>query len=254
MNQTLEYYLRCYVNYEQDDWAALLPSAEFAYNDSQNASTGMSPFAQVYRFMPEIRINIAREPREHENESAKVKAIELHRSQEDSEELWQRTQRATEKYYNKKHMKKVFAVGDLVLVAAKHIRTIRVSKKLADRNIGPFEVLERKGQNAYTLRLPQKYGRLHPTFHVSLLELYRLRKGSDIPEPIDIDGIEEWEVERILDSHTSKNGVKRYLVRWKGFSEADDTWEVEKHLENARELVNDYESYAKRMRILRGST
>jgi hypothetical protein len=86
------------------------------------------------------------------------------------------------------------------------------------------------------------------------LEPYRLRKGSDIPEPIDIDGIEEWEVERILDSHTSKHGVKRYLVRWKGFSEADDTWEVEKHLENARELVDDYESYAKRKRMPRGST
>ena len=80
MNQTLECYLRCYVNYEQDDWAALLPSAEFAYNDSQNALTGMSLFTQVYRFMPEIRINIAREPCEHENESVKVKAIELYRS------------------------------------------------------------------------------------------------------------------------------------------------------------------------------
>jgi hypothetical protein len=45
-------------------------------------------------------------------------------------------------------------MGDLVLIAAKHIRTIRVSKKLADRNIGLFKVLERKGQNAYTLRLP----------------------------------------------------------------------------------------------------
>jgi hypothetical protein len=33
-------------------------------------------------------------------------------------------------------------VGDLVLVAAKHIHTIRVSKKLANRNIGPFKVLE----------------------------------------------------------------------------------------------------------------
>ena len=87
MNQTLEYYLRCYINYEKDNWAVLLPSAEFVYNNSQNVLTGMSLFAQVYRFIPEIRINIAREPRKHENESVRVKVIELYRSQEDSDKL-----------------------------------------------------------------------------------------------------------------------------------------------------------------------
>ncbi len=37
-------YLRAFVNFEQNDWARLLPMAEFAYNNGKNASTGHTPF------------------------------------------------------------------------------------------------------------------------------------------------------------------------------------------------------------------
>ena len=36
VNQTLEQYLQCYCNYQQDNWAALLPLAEFAYKNAPN--------------------------------------------------------------------------------------------------------------------------------------------------------------------------------------------------------------------------
>src|SRR3979490_2150574 len=38
VNQTLEQYLRVYCNYQQDNWPKLLPLAEFAYNNSPNAT------------------------------------------------------------------------------------------------------------------------------------------------------------------------------------------------------------------------
>ncbi|CEO95067.1 hypothetical protein PBRA_009599 [Plasmodiophora brassicae] len=40
VNQVLEQYLRCYVNYQQDDWAQRLPIAEFAYNTASHSATG----------------------------------------------------------------------------------------------------------------------------------------------------------------------------------------------------------------------
>ena len=43
-NQTLEQYLCVYCNYQQDNWADLLPLAEFAYNNTPSATTGISPF------------------------------------------------------------------------------------------------------------------------------------------------------------------------------------------------------------------
>ena len=43
-NQIVEQYLRCFVNYQQDDLVDLLHLAEFAYNNSEHSSNGYSPF------------------------------------------------------------------------------------------------------------------------------------------------------------------------------------------------------------------
>ena len=49
-NQTLEGYLRNFVNYGQNDWYQLLPIAEHAYNNFTTNGHGMSPFYANYEF------------------------------------------------------------------------------------------------------------------------------------------------------------------------------------------------------------
>src|SRR5258708_19110749 len=44
INQVLEQYLQAYTNYQQDNWALLLPLVEFAYNNTTSTTTGISPF------------------------------------------------------------------------------------------------------------------------------------------------------------------------------------------------------------------
>ena len=51
-NAILEEYLRAYVNYQQDDWTALLPYAEFTYNNAKQDTTGTSPFYANYGYHP----------------------------------------------------------------------------------------------------------------------------------------------------------------------------------------------------------
>ena len=53
-NSTIEVYLRAFVNWKQNDWARLLPMAEFAYNNAKNASTGHTPFKLNYSFYPRV--------------------------------------------------------------------------------------------------------------------------------------------------------------------------------------------------------
>jgi transposase InsO family protein len=48
INQTIEAYLRSFINYEMDNWVGLLPMAEFAYNNSITQATGISPFYANY--------------------------------------------------------------------------------------------------------------------------------------------------------------------------------------------------------------
>ncbi len=52
-NSTIENYLQAFVNFEQNDWARLLPMAEFAYNNTKNASTGHTPFELNCGFYPQ---------------------------------------------------------------------------------------------------------------------------------------------------------------------------------------------------------
>lgn len=56
----------------------------------------------------------------------------------------------------------------------------------------------------------------------------------DIKEERDTDT--EFEVEKIIEVHFKKNKTREFLIRWKGFTSADDTWEPEENL-NCPELI-----------------
>ena len=57
INQVLEQYLRAYTNYQQDDWATLLPLVEFAYNNVPSATTGVSPFFANKGYHPNLSMD-----------------------------------------------------------------------------------------------------------------------------------------------------------------------------------------------------
>lgn len=54
----------------------------------------------------------------------------------------------------------------------------------------------------------------------------------------------EYEVESIIDSKTVK-GKTKYLIRWKGFQEADDTWELEDSL-NCPDIIKAFNKKGKK--------
>ncbi len=63
LNSTMEAYLRAFVNWEQDDWARLLPMAEFTYNNAKNASTGHTPFELNCGYHPRVSFEEDVDPR-----------------------------------------------------------------------------------------------------------------------------------------------------------------------------------------------
>ncbi|KAH0560111.1 heterochromatin protein 1-like [Cotesia glomerata] len=53
------------------------------------------------------------------------------------------------------------------------------------------------------------------------------------------DEEKEFEVEKVLDVHFKKNKSREFLIRWKGFTAADDTWEPEANL-NCPDLITKF--------------
>ena len=56
LNQTLEQYLHIFCNYQKDNWSELLPLAEFTYNNSPSATTGVTPFFANKGYHPNIAV------------------------------------------------------------------------------------------------------------------------------------------------------------------------------------------------------
>lgn len=240
-NQILERYLRNYVNHKQTDWVDWLPSAELAYNAAEHSSTGMAPFMADRGYIPRSLAEAQLpELRWVKSVPAKERVELLKEVREELETRLQEVRKEQARHYDKKHMPKEFNVGDKVLLSTKHLRTSRPSRKLDFKLVGPFTVLEPVGKVVYRLQLPPQY-RIHPVFHVSILESYRARPGEEPPEPspVLVDDVEEYEIEKIVD-HRRYRGKRQFHVIWKGYSIHDGTWEKEENLKSAREALQDY--------------
>jgi hypothetical protein len=76
--QTLEQYLRCFINYQQDDWFTLLSLVKFAFNNSVHTSTGFSPFYALIGYYPRWNF-LAPSPSEVPTADARIQHLqEIH--------------------------------------------------------------------------------------------------------------------------------------------------------------------------------
>ena len=115
-------------------------------------------------------------------------------------------------------------------------------KKLQMKRTGLFEIEEAISCMAFRLRIPSQW-KIHPVFHASLLSTYKetSEHGPNFLQlpPDLLDGEEEHEVEAVL-GHRGRPGHCTFLIRWKGYSTAEDTWEPERNLGNAQPLITEY--------------
>jgi hypothetical protein len=157
-------------------------------------------------------------------------------------------QRAQAKYketYDARHKETpTFEPGDLVWLSPKQISTSRPSSKLDVKRLGPFRILEAVGESklAFRLELPPQM-RIHPVFHVSLLEPHRQNRFpgriQPPPPPVEIEDDVEWEVEEVLDSRIRHRKLE-YLVHWLGYGPHERTWEPTEHLPNAADAIAEF--------------
>ncbi|MBW0540522.1 hypothetical protein O181_080237 [Austropuccinia psidii MF-1] len=120
-------------------------------------------------------------------------------------------------------------------------------KKLSERGLDPFPILEKFRTHAYHLKLPPHWKSIVPVFHIFLLEPFKTsiipNRHQEPPPPMTIEEEEEWEVSQILDSKLMR-GKLWYLVEWKGFRKDSkrSIWEPAEKLKNFPELIKDFDS------------
>jgi hypothetical protein len=174
MNQTVETYLRHFVDHAQDDWASMLPSAELAINNREAASTRLSPFFLTHGYhvdVLEIRTELGEEAR-GERLSPIQKADNMVRKLKQATEWAQMAMAAAQQDQENaanthRQQAPQFKVGDKVMLSLENIKTDRPTKKL-DAKYAKYTILEALGSHSFRLDTPPG---IHDVFHSRLLKL-----------------------------------------------------------------------------------
>ena len=218
-----------------------MAAVEFAVNNKVHTATKVSPFIANYgkelRMGGDIR-------RKGKVESVTEFVERMKKVHEEAKAALKKTQEEMKRYADRGRKEtENWEKGDQVLLSTKDlVFKERPTKKLMERYVRPYVIEEVVSSNAVKLRLPSLI-RIHLVVNVSRIVRYKEQvKGQKKEEgkPVEIEGVEEWEVEKILNKKKIR-GVEKYLIRWKGFTVEGDTWEKRENLKNAEELIEEFE-------------
>ena len=231
-NQCLEQYLRIFIDYHQQNWALLLPLAQYTLNAWPNATTKKAPFELILGHIPKVH----QSARPFKSPSVESHLRQMKQARKEAEEA---LQKATNLILPTRF--EPYQIGDKVWLEGHNLTTTHPSSKLAPRHYGPFLITHVVSRTSYQLKLPPQW-KIHDVFHATLLTPYKETalngKSYQEPAPDLIDGQPEWEVESILRVRRRRNQLQ-YLIHWKGFLEAHDSWEPAKDV-HADELVQEF--------------
>ena len=203
-NQWLEQYLHFWTNAWQDNWATYLPMAEFTHNNWPNETTHESPFFLLMGYNPHADWIDRPSP----IPQVALRLDQFKQARKRVEELMIKAQKSWVKHKDTPKYK----VGDQVWLEGRQLCTNQPTTKLAPRRHGPFKIVQVMSTVNYCLELPTQWS-IHPVFYINLLTPYceTLMHGLNYqcPPPDLVDGEEEYEVKKILDSW--RFGRKRKL-------------------------------------------
>ena len=258
VNKVVEEMLCAYITPHHDNWDEYLGAVESAYNDSEHASTGYTPFYLNAGQHPVTPLSYTSETHHTTtpvNEDAKnfVKRLKTHT--EHAKELLQGAQQRQAKYANQHRRDYTFNKGDTVMLATSHFNSIpsvaNAKRKLGPRYYGPYIVTEVVTPVAMRLNLPAAMD-VHPVIHVSKLKPYRdgaesfpSRVNPEPPLPLIVDDEKFYEIEA-LRNHRFVRGKLQFYVKWVGYTEEHNEWRPYDDLKEdmkpklVKELVHTY--------------
>jgi hypothetical protein len=211
MNQTIETYIRCYINYKQDNWVGLLLLVQFVYNIFVAEKTKILPAYIIYRYNPEVyRSAIISEI---DNQAASLQVLDLKIFHEKlAADLMFFTKKIVSYYDRYCNIEPILKKKDKVYLIQRNIQIKQPNTKLDHKKLGLFKIKRIIGLVNYELVLPKTIN-IYLVFHISLLELILL--GALLVSVTEIELVNpntEYKIEEILDHKQVRNYIK-YLIK-----------------------------------------
>jgi len=157
VNQCLEMYLRCAVHDSPLTWKSWLSLAELWYNTSVHSSLGCTPFKALYGYDANLGAIPTITPDTNPDVNEVIQNRKFHL--QSLKEHLARAQNKMKQTADTKRTDFQFTVGDQVLLKLQPYTQSSVANrpfpKLAYKYYGPYTILQRIGQVAYKLQLPE---------------------------------------------------------------------------------------------------
>jgi hypothetical protein len=226
-------------------WVDYIPIVEHEYNSTVNISTGFAPNELRYLMVPRgIVDTLDVSPTLVKSDSAQQLVDDLWNRRDEARDAFAIAQAKQKKWADSKRSAKEYNVSDLVLIKYSKMKGYKPPKEHGHK-LGPLStpvrVVEKLSPLSYRVDLPAG-SKIHDV--LSIIHLRRFHgKGDDVrPLPILADDSHpEYEVERI-DGKRKTHGSMEFLVKWKGYSPDERTWEPIAHLENAQDALDAWRS------------
>lgn len=211
------------------DWDIFIPAVQLAINAKITKRHDTAPFNLMFA----RKVNAFRDYRD-EKGLKPVSQTEWKQRMHDMENIGfpaisERVQaiiKAQKDEFDRKHYLVEFKADDVVNVKVRE----RTGKLDSTNYEGPYTIVRQTKGGSYVLR--NVNGDIEPrNYPPSVLKLI----SHDNVIPCD----ELYVIDRIVAHKEIRPGVYKYKVRWKGYDEADDTWEPEKNF-TQRKTILDY--------------
>ena len=165
MNSVVSQTLRCLIHSLENerDWRKILPTVEMSINSLPNRSTGYSPFFLNYGFHPVAPVQLLDTNTVNKVESINNFVDRIQQVWQKAKQNIQKAQIQQQKYYDARHKPESFEEGSYVLLSTQNLRMKGTPSKLRRRFAGPFKILQRIGNQAYKLQLPDSW-HIHNVF------------------------------------------------------------------------------------------
>ena len=207
--------------------------AQLCYNNSVNKTIRMTPFFINHRY----NTNLFLESKEATvlTEEAAVKVQDMWKVHEELKRDIEFLSHQSAFYHNKhRHRAPMLKEGNKVYLLQKNIQTTRPSTKLDHFKIESFRIIRNIKETSFKLDLLTEM-RIHLIFHVSLLK--SAPANISVLQQVSDNYLmkqEEWyEVQKIL-AHKEINSEWHYLVKWKNYSDSENTWELTVNLNRCK--------------------
>mmetsp|Transcript_21031 Transcript_21031/g.30578 ORF Transcript_21031/g.30578 Transcript_21031/m.30578 type:complete len:251 (-) Transcript_21031:17-769(-) len=236
-------------------WVQNLPLLQLAYNNHPSASTGYSPYFLLTGGHPRLNLDTSTPTTTIHNLADAATAFSQRQEQilVDARKSMALAQELYTEQANSRRHAKIFNVGDNVYLSTRNL-SLEGPTRFQPRWLGPFPVVEKHSDVAYTLQLPDEM-RIHPTFHVSLLKgAPTCPPNSPIRSiPLQSDLYSTSPILSVLGVRHAASGVRQFLCYRENESWTDATWIPEPDYPTdlqSRRRLRHYLNYRKALEAL----